>query len=66
MVSFVISELWGLLEAPPVRITSPDAPIPYAQNLEERYLPDAQYIMDQIEYLMKTGEIPKPSWEKSE
>lgn len=66
VVSFVISELWGLLEAPPVRITSPDAPIPYAQNLEERYLPDAQYIMDQIEYLMKTGEIPKPWWEKSE
>lgn len=61
--SKVVAELWGQMLAPPLRITSPDAPIPYAQNLEERYLPNQHYVNDQVNELIKTGRCPAPWWE---
>jgi len=61
----VVSELWGEMSTPPLRITSPNAPIPYAQNLEERYLPSVDYIDSQIEELICTGKCPSPWWEGS-
>jgi pyruvate dehydrogenase E1 component beta subunit len=63
IISFVVAELWGQMHAPPIRITSPDAPIPYAQNLEERYLPHSEYVLEHVNYLMETGKKPKPWWE---
>lgn len=61
--SEVVSQLWGQLKAPPHRITSPDAPIPYAQELEKRYLPSPDYVVSQITALLKTGKCPAPWWE---
>lgn len=58
----VVSQLWGELKSPPHRITSPDAPIPYAQNLEERYLPSSDYVKAQIDELLKTNRCPAPWW----
>jgi pyruvate dehydrogenase E1 component beta subunit len=61
--SEVVSQLWGKLKTPPHRITSPDAPIPYAQELEKRYLPNPEYVESQISELLKTGKCPAPWWE---
>ena len=61
--SEVVSKLWGKLKTPPHRITSPDAPIPYAQELEKRYLPTSEYVISQISELLKTGESPAAWWE---
>lgn len=61
----VTAELWGELAAPPLRITAPDAPIPYADALEKRYLPDAQYVYDQVTELLQTGKRPQPWWSKA-
>ena len=58
----VVGELWGELIAPPLRITSPDAPIPYAAELEKRFLPDSGYIIDQVDKLITTGRRPMPWW----
>ncbi len=59
----VVSKMWGQLKTPPHRITSPDAPVPYAQELEERYLPSVDYLSSQISELLETGKCPKPWWE---
>ena len=61
--SEVVSKLWGQLKSPPHRITSPDAPIPYAQELEKRYLPSSEYVVAQINELLKTGKSPAAWWE---
>ena len=63
ITSEAVSRLWGKLKAPPHRITSPDAPIPYAQELEKRYLPSTEYVVSQINELIKTGKNPAPWWE---
>lgn len=65
VANVVNSELFGELEAPCLRITSPDAPIPYAANLEERYLPNADYIQSQIKEWLTTNRLPRPWWEVS-
>jgi pyruvate dehydrogenase E1 component beta subunit len=61
--SEAVSQMWGQLKTPPHRITSPDAPIPYAQELEQRYLPSPEYVASQISELLKTGKCPAPWWE---
>jgi pyruvate/2-oxoglutarate/acetoin dehydrogenase E1 component len=61
--SEVVSKLWGQLKSPPHRITSPDAPIPYAQELEKRYLPSSEYVVAQVNELLKTGKSPAAWWE---
>lgn len=66
IIDAVVGELWGDLLAPPLRITAPDIPIPYAVGLEERYLPTAAYITDQVSALIETGRRPAPWWEGSD
>ena len=61
--SEVVTKMWGQLKTPPHRITSPDAPIPYAQELEKRYLPSSDYVVSQINELLKTGKSPAAWWE---
>jgi pyruvate/2-oxoglutarate/acetoin dehydrogenase E1 component len=58
------AELFGELVAPPLRITAPDAPIPYADALEKRWIPDADYVVEQVGELIKTGKRPQPWWNK--
>jgi len=63
IVDTVVGELWGQLNAPPHRITAPHVPIPYAQDLEERHIPDAAYVRSQVGSLLDTGRRPAPWWE---
>lgn len=64
VVDAVMGELWGRLVAPPLRITAPAIPVPYAQNLEERYLPTPDYVRQQVSDLINTGRRPQPWWER--
>lgn len=61
----VAGELWGQLLVPPLRITAPDAPVPYAEALEARFLPGAEYVRGQIDELVKTGRRPQPWWQEA-
>ena len=63
VANVISSELFGELKAPCLRITSPDAPIPYSANLEERYLPNVEYVQSQIKEWLVTNRLPSPWWE---
>lgn len=58
----VTGELWGALDAPPLRVTAPHIPIPYAEPLEKRFLPNEEYVVQQVTELMTTGRRPAPWW----
>lgn len=58
----VATELFGELTAPVLRVTSPDVPVPYAKPLEERYVPSAEYVREQVRELIATGRAPRPWW----
>lgn len=66
LAAAVAAELFGELTAPPVRITCPDVPVPFAKHLEARYLPTAEEIRTQIDELMATGRRPAPWWEREQ
>ena len=63
VVSDVAANCHGDLSAPPLRLTAPDVPVPYGTALEQRYLPSAEYVADQVGLLLKTGTCPRPWWE---
>jgi len=46
------SEAFDYLDAPPIRITGADVPMPYAENLENAAQPSAQNIVDVTERLL--------------
>jgi pyruvate/2-oxoglutarate/acetoin dehydrogenase E1 component len=60
----VAGELFGYLKAPPLRITTPDVPVPHSQNLERRFLPSSEYVVEQAAELIHTGRRPVPWWER--
>jgi len=62
VVTELAAELWASLVAPPVRITTPPAPVPFAAELEARYLPSPSYVRDQVDGLVATGLAPRPWW----
>lgn len=64
IVSYVATTAHGDLRAPPIRITAPDVHVPYGTELEQRYLPSARYVTDQIAVLLQTGAAPRPWWEE--
>jgi pyruvate/2-oxoglutarate/acetoin dehydrogenase E1 component len=66
IASRVATELFGELAAPVLRITSPDVPVPYAKELEERYLPGVDYVREQVGELITTGRAPRSWWEREE
>jgi len=52
LVSLIIeSEAFDYLDAPPIRITGADVPMPYAQNLEDAAQVQPQNIIDVTERL---------------
>lgn len=57
-------DLYGRLSAPPLRITSPDVPVPFAAALEAHYLPTAELVARQIEQLVSHGTRVSPWWEE--
>jgi pyruvate dehydrogenase E1 component beta subunit len=63
IVAHVVAKAWSSLVAPPVRVTCPDAPVPFAAKLERRYLPTAERVAQQIEALCSEGRALAPWWE---
>lgn len=66
IVAHVATHAHGELDAPPLRITAPDIHVPYGTELEQRYLPSATYVVDQITGLIRTGAAPRPWWEEDQ
>ena len=43
---------WEYLDAPPLRLTAPDTPVPYSPNMEEFFLPGTDDILDAARQLV--------------
>lgn len=65
VVATLAGEAFGSFVAPPHRITLPDAPIPYAGELEARYLPSPAYVASQVDALVRSGRSPAPWWRET-
>lgn len=61
IVSRVAAEAWSDLTAPPVRVTCPDVPVPFARALEQRYAPWPDDIRRHIHQIV-THDRPAPLW----
>jgi pyruvate dehydrogenase E1 component beta subunit len=61
-VATVVARAFDALAAAPFRITAPDVPVPYAKDLEARFLPGADEIAAQISEYLTTGAVPAPWW----
>ncbi len=46
IISRIVEEAFDYLDAPPVRVNSPDLPVPFAQPLENQYLVNADKICE--------------------
>jgi acetoin:2,6-dichlorophenolindophenol oxidoreductase subunit beta len=64
IASHVGSHVFRYLRAPIMRITCPDVPVPFADELEARFLPTPDYVEQQVTALIKTGELPPHWWEE--
>jgi pyruvate dehydrogenase E1 component beta subunit len=64
VVAHVVERGWDLLDAPPVRATCPDVPVPFSASLERRYLPSAEFVARQIDALCEEGRVLSPWWEQ--
>jgi pyruvate/2-oxoglutarate/acetoin dehydrogenase E1 component len=65
VVAAVASEAFAALKAPPLRITLPDAPVPYNGDLEARFLPSPEYVAEQTASLISDNRAPAPWWRKA-
>jgi len=52
ILSLATEEALDYLDAPPVRITGADVPMPYAENLENAAQPQTQHIVDVVERIV--------------
>ncbi len=50
--AIVAQEAFGALKAPIQMVTAPHTPVPFAENLEELYIPDAANIQDAVRKVM--------------
>lgn len=66
IVAAVTEELFGELRAPTVRVTTPDVPVPFAAELEARYLPASDEVTRQVDGLLATGRSIGPWWSREE
>ena len=64
IVSSVAASSFGELRSPPVRVTAPDAPVPYGSDLERRFVPSADYLRAQVDTLLKTNVVANAWWEE--
>lgn len=62
LAATVSAELFGQLRAPVLRITCPDLPVPYASELESRYVPSADDVRESVRHLVSKDEIRAPWW----
>jgi 2-oxoisovalerate dehydrogenase E1 component beta subunit len=52
VLSLIAREGFELLDAPPVLVAPPDTPVPFAPELEDAYLPDADRVRRALEELL--------------
>jgi 2-oxoisovalerate dehydrogenase E1 component len=52
VIARIVQAGFNLLKAAPVKIASPECPVPYAKNLENAMLPSAERIIKEIETLL--------------
>jgi acetoin:2,6-dichlorophenolindophenol oxidoreductase subunit beta len=64
IASFVSSEAFGDLKSPVLRVTAPDVPVPFGQELEQRFLPSADYVVQQVDALLADNRAPAPWWKE--
>jgi len=64
IASFVSSAAFGDMKAPVVRVTAPDVPVPFGQELEKRFLPSPEYVVQQVDELLATNSAPAPWWKE--
>jgi pyruvate dehydrogenase E1 component beta subunit len=64
VASYAMTHAFKDLKAPALRITAPDVPVPYGVELEQRFLPSADYVTQQINEFMSTKEVPAPWWKE--
>jgi pyruvate/2-oxoglutarate/acetoin dehydrogenase E1 component len=64
IASYVSSAAFSDLKAPVVRITAPDVPVPFGQELEKRFLPSPEYVVQQVDELLATNSTPAPWWKE--
>ena len=62
IVATVVREAFADLKAPPFRITAPNVPVPYAKDLEMRYLPGPDEVARQLGAYLDSGRVPSPWW----
>lgn len=62
IVADVVATTFSSLKAPPLRVTTPEAPVPFGVELERQYLPSPNYVEAQIGHLVTTGDLPAPWW----
>jgi pyruvate dehydrogenase E1 component beta subunit len=60
----VAEEAFTDLKAPIVRVTTPDVPVPFAPELEERFLPSADELKAQVDELLASGRVIGPWWRR--
>jgi len=53
IISRIVEEAFDYLDAPPVRVNSPDLPVPFAQPLENQYLVNADKICEAARRLVR-------------
>ncbi|MEE9156606.1 MAG: pyruvate dehydrogenase complex E1 component subunit beta [Gemmatimonadota bacterium] len=51
VVDDIQREAFDYLDAPVIRVTGPDAPTPYARNLEQLSLPQAEFIVQAVQHV---------------
>lgn len=64
IVAAVAEEMFGDLEAPAVRVTTPDVPVPFAPELEARFIPTADEVVAQVDGLLASGRPIGPWWDR--
>lgn len=57
----IAEEIGGHLQAPVLRISAPDVPVPFASSLERRFTPDATEIARRL-IPLAAGETPPAPW----
>lgn len=57
-------EAFSSLQAPILRISSPDVPIPFPAHLEKQFVPGPEYVRSQIDEFLTTGRLPANWWEQ--
>lgn len=60
----VAGEAFSSLEAPVLRITSPEVPVPFPSHLEQRFVPGPDYVKSQVDQFLTTGRLPSTWWEQ--